>query len=64
MLYHLPLKEHINSKWLTVTLVAIYLLITAFLFLNSSDKNVMTTGDTDFHDVYSQNQQDNNTSVN
>ncbi len=55
MLYHLPLKQQVESKWLTATLLAIYLLVTAFLFLNSP-QNEGTKGETSFQNIFSQSQ--------
>jgi hypothetical protein len=37
MAYHLPHKEHIGSKWLTVTLVSLYIIIAALAFIYNMD---------------------------
>jgi hypothetical protein len=37
MAYHLPHKEHISSKWLTVTLVSLYVIIAALVFIYNMD---------------------------
>ncbi len=55
MLYRLPLKQQESPKWLTATLVAIYLFVTAFLFLDKPQDNSVRT-DISHLNAYTQNQ--------
>ena len=39
MAYHLPHREHAGAKWLTVTLVSVYIIIAALVFVYGVENN-------------------------
>ena len=62
MSYRLPLKQQVNEKKLTATLVMIYVLITALLFLDT-ESDSKANDKSNFRSAYSQNNNSHSASV-